>query len=101
MQGRQPGLTGVWTGNKKICAIGVKISHGITTHGLALNYSTKLEYFSSIVPCGVLDRGVTSVSLENPEAKSLDLLNDALTEEFAAHFKYDAMEDCKIDINSL
>ncbi|MDR0509726.1 MAG: lipoyl(octanoyl) transferase LipB [Rikenellaceae bacterium] len=49
---------------RKICAIGVRASHGVTMHGLALNVSTRLEYFSYINPCGFVDRGVTSIEAE-------------------------------------
>lgn len=49
---------------RKICALGVKISHGITMHGLALNVNTDLNYFSYINPCGFTDRGVTSMERE-------------------------------------
>ena len=61
MQGRLPGRTGVWVGERKIAAIGVQISHGVTRHGAALNVSTDLSYFDSIVPCGLADKEVTSL----------------------------------------
>ena len=88
-QGRLPGLTGVWTENRKICAIGVKISHGITSHGLALNHYTYLEYFNSIVPCGVLDKGVTSVNQELSEEIHSAALITELVDKLATQFKYD------------
>ena len=49
---RRPGLTGVWVGDAKIAAIGLKISRGIATHGFALNVNTDLSYFDHIIPCG-------------------------------------------------
>jgi len=64
---RIPGLTGVWTENSppaKIAAIGVHISRGVTSHGFALNVSTDLESFKLIVPCGLADKPVTSLSVE-------------------------------------
>jgi lipoyl(octanoyl) transferase len=59
---RIPGLTGVWVGNEKIAAIGVRIARWITSHGFALNVNTDLSYFKMIVPCGISDRGVTSLA---------------------------------------
>src|SRR5262245_24030000 len=60
--GRIPGLTGVWVENEKIGAIGVRIARWITSHGFALNVNTDLSYFKMIVPCGITDRGVTSLA---------------------------------------
>jgi lipoyl(octanoyl) transferase len=68
--GRIPGLTGVWLDAehkakaRKICAIGVKTSRWVTMHGFALNVNTDLNYFNYIVPCGIDDKAVTSISKE-------------------------------------
>lgn len=62
--GRVPGRTGVWVGDRKIAAVGVRISHGISTHGIAINVTTDLNRFKSIVPCGILDKDITSLQRE-------------------------------------
>ena len=58
---RIPGLTGIWVGDEKLAAIGVRISRWVTSHGFALNVSTDLSHFGLIVPCGIPDKGVTSL----------------------------------------
>jgi lipoyl(octanoyl) transferase len=68
--GRVDGRTGVWVGpdsrgpERKICAMGIRCSRWVTMHGLALNLNTDLGYFGHIVPCGIADRGVTSLEKE-------------------------------------
>lgn len=76
--GRIDGLTGVWVdvekgfGARKICAFGVKCSRWVTMHGLALNVNSDLNFFNLIVPCGITDRGVTSISKEIGREVELD-----------------------------
>lgn len=60
--GRIDGLTGVWVDREKICAMGIRCSRWVTMHGFALNVNTDLSYFRNIVPCGISDKEVTSLS---------------------------------------
>lgn len=78
---RVPGLTGVWVGQEKLAAIGVRIQRWITSHGFALNHTTDLSAFGLIVPCGIPDRGVTSL-----EALGCHATREEVEERIVARF---------------
>ncbi len=78
---RVTGLTGVWVGQEKLAAIGVRISRWITSHGFALNVSTDLSTFDLIVPCGIADRRVTSLARLGCTTDTQDVEN-----RIVAHF---------------
>ena len=85
--GRLPGFTGVWIeGQRKIAAIGVKVASGITTHGFALNVSTDLSLFAHILPCGIRDKGVTSMASELGRAPDMTAVEDAVAALFPERF---------------
>lgn len=88
MQGRVPARTGVWVDDRKIGAIGVKISQGVATHGIALNVSTNLEHYRQIVPCGIEDCEVTTIEKELQKHVDLDEVASLLVKHFQTTFKY-------------
>ena len=89
VQGRVPGRTGVWVGDRKIAAIGVQITHGVTRHGAALNVSTDLSYFDNIVPCGISDKEVTSLQRELREgAPEIHEVADVFVKQFMQQFSF-------------
>jgi lipoyl(octanoyl) transferase len=85
--GRIDGLTGVWVGDAKIAAIGVKLSaSGVTQHGFALNVTTDLGYFSQIIPCGIAGKGVTSLERLLGSAAPQAAVEQSVAEAFGAVF---------------
>ena len=84
--GRIEGLTGIWVGDQKLAAIGVRISRWVTSHGFALNVNTDLSHFGLIVPCGITDKGVTSLERLLGHALPMDEVAETVARQFAALF---------------
>jgi lipoyl(octanoyl) transferase len=90
---RYPGYTGVWLDPadplkaRKICAMGVRSSRWVTMHGWALNVNSDLSYFTKIVPCGITDKAVTSISKELGHDVDMEEVKEKLKKHFAAQFE--------------
>ena len=86
--GRKEGLTGVWVGNEKVCAMGVRTSRWVTMHGFALNVNTDLHYFDFIVPCGIRDKAVGSMSKILGKELNMEEVKQCLLRNFCRVFPF-------------
>ena len=92
--GRDARNRGVWVGNDKIGAIGIRVAHQVTEHGFALNINTRLDHYDGIVPCGLTDAGVTSLARHLGRAADMAEVKRAVTRRFAEVFGYDEVVMC-------
>lgn len=90
--GRLDGLTGVWVGACKIAAIGVAIRHWVTMHGFALNVAPCLDHFGLIIPCGIADKGVTSLAQLLGRPVALEEVRPGLIRHFGEVFGLEMQE---------
>ena len=88
----EDGITGVWVGDGKIAAIGVKISRGVAFHGLAINVNTDLSYFSHIIPCGIADLRVTSIAQETGQPVDIEMVQYSLIYRFGREMGFRMIE---------
>ncbi len=90
--GREPEHRGVWVGSNKITAVGISLHRRVTKHGFAYNIQTNLEHFSWIVPCGINDKGVTSLSRELQRPIPVEQEIPHVARSFKQVFGYDSMD---------
>lgn len=88
---RDPKYTGVWIDDRKIAAIGIKVSRWVTMHGFAFNINTDLSLFSGIIPCGISDKAVTSLSKETDKIIEIDFIKTLLLKHFTEVFEYNSV----------
>ena len=84
---RKVGLTGVWVGDEKIAALGVRVTRWVTMHGFALNVTPDLIYYSSIIPCGIFEYGVTSMAKLVTNEITVNSVTRVLTKMFMNQFQ--------------
>ncbi len=84
---RKDGLTGVWVGDEKIAALGVRVTRWITMHGFSLNVAPDLTYYSGIIPCGIFEYGVTSMAKLLTDEVAVDSVKQVLIEKFMNQFQ--------------
>lgn len=87
---RDPRYTGVWVEGRKIAAIGVKVSRWVTMHGVAVNVNSDLSFFDRIIPCGIADRGVTSVERILSRRVDLEEFGERFVDSFGQVFGIDS-----------
>lgn len=84
---RKEGLAGVWVNDKKIAALGVRMSRWVTMHGFALNVNTDLHYYNGIIPCGIFEYGITSMENELGTELPMDEVKNVLMKHFRLTFQ--------------
>ena len=84
--GRKEGLTGVWVGDEKICAMGVRLSRWVTMHGFALNVNPDLSFYDGIIPCGIFHCGVTSMEQLLGIKQDMEEVKQTAIEKYNHHF---------------
>ena len=89
---RREGLTGVWVGEEKIAALGVRLSRWVSMHGFALNVNTDLEFFDGIIPCGIFEYDVTSMSQILGKEVSMVEVEETLVTIFRLLFSFQECE---------
>lgn len=89
---RREGIIGVWVGQNKIAALGVRVKRGVAFHGFALNVAPNMFHWTLLIPCGITDGGVTSMALELPEAPPPDQVRARIARHWSRLFDVELVE---------
>ncbi|MDK9710616.1 lipoyl(octanoyl) transferase LipB [Acidaminobacter sp.] len=95
--GKDPVHTGVWVNGSKITAIGLAVKRGVTMHGFAFNVNTNMSHFQLIVPCGIADRGVTSLEMLTGETQDYARTTELVAAYFCKVFGYEGVKNCSYE----
>ncbi len=95
--GKDPVHTGVWVNGSKITAIGLAVKRGVTMHGFAFNVNTNMSHFQLIVPCGIADRGVTSLEMLTGETQDYERMTALVADYFCKVFGYEGVTPCSYE----
>jgi len=98
---KDPVHTGVWVGGSKITAIGLAVKRGVTMHGFAFNVNTNMSHFQLIVPCGIADRGVTSLEMLTGETQDYKRVTELVAAYFCKVFGYEGVKNCSYKVGEL
>lgn len=99
--GKDPVHTGVWVNGSKITAIGLAVKRGVTMHGFAFNVNTNMSHFQLIVPCGIADRGVTSLEMLTGETQDYPRMTALVADYFCKVFGYEGVTPCSYEAGDL
>ncbi len=92
-----PAYPGVWLGENKVAAVGISIHHGVSYHGFALNVDPDLRYFDYMIPCGIPDRGATSLAHQTGRHVEMDEVSDLVVGHFAEVFGVSVEHDLDLE----
>jgi len=98
---RREGIIGVWVGENKIAALGVRIKKGVAFHGFALNVAPNMYHWTLLIPCGITDGGVTSMALELPEAPPAEEVRARIAHHWARRFGVELVEITLEELSSI
>lgn len=98
---REEGYTGVWIGDEKIAALGVRISRWVTMHGFAFNVNTDLSHFAGIIPCGIFHKGITSLEKKLGRPAGMEAVKKIVLQSFQNVFGFSEARTATADLETV